>query len=296
MNVDTTTKEGILRAYELGLAQSHLADVIISPHFHYMTSHIFSTDNPGQMFALFRHPVDRAVSMYYYLAKATWDPHYNPDLATMTLEQYAKSRYIENNWLTRFLSNKVGGRLSREDVLLAKEIIKTKCLVGLYDDMEVSMARFQRYFGWNAEEEEDEDTNVNKTSISHCRSAAVRQGDKHVVGHPMSVVKDVVNANANMTSSSPTMPVVRPGSIAWNAIVRMNRYDMELYEFVEKIYQIQGVEIFDVVGYEVPPASAVRGGESDGVEALGYARPVLPNDPFEASLDTDDNPGKSMPF
>ena len=227
--------------------------------------------------------------MYYYLAKATWDPHYNPDLAKMTLEQYAKSRYIENNWLTRFLVNKLGGKLSRADVQLAKEIIKTKCLVGLYDDMEVSMARFQRYFGWNAEE-----TDENKTSIAHCRSAAVRKGDKHVVGHPSSVVKDVMNSDTNMTSSSPIMPVVRPGSIAWKAIVRMNMYDMELYEFVERIYHIQGEEIFGVVGYEVPPAAAVRGGTL--ADNAGFERPLLPDDPFEPSIATDDNPGKTMPF
>jgi hypothetical protein len=124
----------------------------------------------------------------------------------------------------------------------------------------------------------------------------VRKGDKNVVGHPSSVVKDVMNGDTNMTASSPIMPVVRPGSIAWNAIVRMNRYDMELYEFVEKIYQIQGVEIFDVVGHEVPPAAAVRSDVNVGVEVLEFERPVLPNDPFEASIDTDDNPGKSMPF
>jgi len=227
--------------------------------------------------------------MYYYLAKATWDPHYNPDLAKMTLEQYAKSRYIENNWLTRFLVNKLGGKLSRADVQLAKEIIKAKCLVGLYDDMEVSMARFQRYFGWNAEE-----TDENKTSIAHCRSAAVRKGDKHVVGHPSSVVKDVMNSDTNMTSSSPIMPVVRPGSIAWKAIVRMNMYDMELYEFVERIYHIQGEEIFGVVGYEVPPAAAVRG--ENLADTAGFERPLLPDDPFESSIATDDNPGKTMPF
>ncbi len=285
MNVDTTTTEGIHRAYKLGLAQSHLADVIVSPHFHYMTSHIFSLDNPGRMFALFRHPVDRAVSMYYYLAKATWDPQYNPNLSNMTLEQYAKSRYIENNWLTRFLVNKRGGKLSRADVVLAKDILKTKCLVGLYDDMEASMARFQRYFGWNAEE-----TEANKTSIAQCRMEAVRRGDKHVVGHPISVVKEVVKSK-NVTSSSPIMPVVRPGSIAWNAIVRMNIFDMELYEFVEKIYRSQGEEIFDVVGYEVPPLAADR----DENEA-GHERSVLPNVSLEASIDTDDNPGKTMPF
>jgi hypothetical protein len=74
----------------------------------------------------------------------------------------------------------------------------------------------------------------------------------------------------------------------------MNVYDMELYEFVEKIYHIQGEEIFGVVGYEVPPAAAVRG--ENLAETAGFERPLLPDDPFESSIATDDNPGKTMPF
>ena len=225
VNVDTTTNEGIQRASHLNLASSHLANVIISPHFHLLSSRIFSPLAPGRMFALFRHPVDRSLSMYHYLAKASWDPQYNPALARMSVEQYATSRYIENNWVTRFLVDKPGGKLTHADMLLAKKIIKFKCLVGLYEDMEVSMARFQRYFGWNAQD----GTSEQQAEVVKCRSVAVARGDKHAM-HP--------------DGSS-----VREGSVAWNAIVRMNLFDMELYEYVKKIYKVQGEQIFDVVGY-----------------------------------------------
>ena len=163
--------------------------------------------------------------MYHYLAKASWDPQYNPALARMSVEQYATSRYIENNWVTRFLVDKPGGKLTHADMLLAKKIIKFKCLVGLYEDMEVSMARFQRYFGWNAQD----GTSEQQAEVVKCRSSAVARGDKHAM-HP--------------DGSS-----VREGSVAWNAIVRMNLFDMELYEYVKKIYKVQGEQIFDVVGY-----------------------------------------------
>lgn len=53
VNVDTTTGEGIQRASQLGLARSHLANIIISPHFHDLASQIFSPSSPGRMFALF---------------------------------------------------------------------------------------------------------------------------------------------------------------------------------------------------------------------------------------------------
>ena len=204
-----------------------------------MSLQIFSPTSPGRMFALFRHPVDRAISMYYYLAKASWDPHYNPDLGQMTVEQYAKSQYIENNWLTRFLVSKPGGKLTHSDMLMAKKIVKFKCLVGLYDDIETSLARFQRYFGWNAQESKE--TNA---KIKHCRSEKVTQGDKNVAH-----------------------PTVRQGSVAYQAIVRQNMFDMELYEYVKKIYRIQGEQIFDVVGHDYESPSQFSG--SGGGNVMG---------------------------
>jgi len=208
-----------------------------------MASQIFSPASPGRMFALFRHPVDRAISMYYYLAKATWDPQYNPQLTQMSVEEYAKSKYIENNWLTRFLVSKPGGTLNHSDMLMAKKIIKFKCLVGLYDDIEASMARFHRYFGWNAKQSPE-----TKSRIKQCTSEKITQGDKNILEHP----------------------TVRQNSVAWNAIVHQNRFDMELYEYAKKIYRIQGEQIFDVVGHEPPP----RGGsnmmeEDEQVAAAG---------------------------
>lgn len=183
------------------------------------------------MFALFRHPVDRALGMYYYLARASWDPLYNPSLAKMTIEQYAKSMYIENNWLTRFLVKKTRGKLTHSDLLLAKKILKFKCLVGLYDEMEASLARFQRYFGWNSESPEK------AGQIVSCRRAIIKQGDK-VLDHPMSV-KDEWDTK--------TEGVIKVGSVPWNAIARQNKFDMELYEYAKRLFKAQGEEIFNVV-------------------------------------------------
>jgi len=209
-----------------------------------MSQQIFSPSSPGRMFALFRHPVDRAISMYYYLAKATWDPQYNPQLTQMSVEDYAKSKYIENNWLTRFLVSKPGGTLNHSDMLMAKKVIKFKCLVGLYDDIETSMARFHRYFGWNAKE-----APATKSRIKQCTSEKITQGDKNILEHP----------------------TVRQNSVAWNAIVHQNRFDMELYEYAKKIYRIQGEQIFDVVGHEPPPrdGSKIMEEEDEQVAEVG---------------------------
>ena len=46
---------------------------------------------------LVRHPVDRAASMFYFLKGTGYPP-----LKNMTVDDYAKSELIENNWLGEF--------------------------------------------------------------------------------------------------------------------------------------------------------------------------------------------------
>jgi hypothetical protein len=239
VNVELNTKEGILRASNLGLAQSHLADVIISPYLHNMASSVFTKQNPGRLFTLFRHPVDRALAMYHYLSKASWDPIYSPEVKNMTIEEFAKSRYIENNWMTRFLVGKTKGKLTHSDMLLAKKIVKFKVLVGLYDELETSMARFQRYFGWK-------DATKTRADTAKCRSKAITRGDKNVLGHPTSI-KDGKASGSLQSNNSNAVQQVIAGNAAWKAIERHNLFDLELYAFAKRVYALQGEHIFDVV-------------------------------------------------
>jgi len=66
MNVDTTSPEGMDRAKQLGLASSLLVDIIVSGYVS-ATPRVFTPTNRGRLFALFRHPVDRLASKFYYL-------------------------------------------------------------------------------------------------------------------------------------------------------------------------------------------------------------------------------------
>jgi hypothetical protein len=178
VNVDVTTSEGIQRASQLGFASSQLADVIFTPLLLESAESLFvnngnsknnddsatstgTSSRKGRMFALFRHPVQRVTSIFYYLQSATWEPTYNPEYAQWTLFDYANSPYCESNWMVRSLVRKMTGPLNPEDVLIAQEILRRKCLVGLMEDMEESIRRFHslyfrpRYFENNANEEEN---------------------------------------------------------------------------------------------------------------------------------------------
>lgn len=241
VNVDMSTKDGVDRAKRLGLTYTAStggasgddygdeepavkADVVVSPALHTAAS-IFHPSKRGRMFAIFRHPVDRAVSMYYYLSQASWDQLYDPRLKDMTLAEYAKSAAIEHNWATRFLIDKPSGGLTKTDMSLAKRILRRKVLIGLYGEMDTSLARFQRYFGWDVDGNPDNDTPAERENMVKCRGAIVKAGDKRLKDHP----------------------TVEKGSPEWEAIAEKNKYDLALYEYATKLYAKQAKEIFGVV-------------------------------------------------
>jgi hypothetical protein len=77
INVDTSTAEGIRKAKRVGLVESGVANVIASPHF-YPAASLFNADEEGRCFTMIRHPIERAVSMFHYLAVAKWEATYDP--------------------------------------------------------------------------------------------------------------------------------------------------------------------------------------------------------------------------
>lgn len=98
VNVNIATPDGITRALNLGLIPSHLADTIVTAHVDLVTA-LFNANDRARAFVLFRHPIDRAASMFYFLKASGYTP-----LKDMSLDDYAKSELIENNWLGKFLT------------------------------------------------------------------------------------------------------------------------------------------------------------------------------------------------
>jgi hypothetical protein len=97
---------------------------------------------------VFRHPIERAISLFHYLQVAHWEPTYDPALKDWTLDQYATSSKIENNWLTRQLSDTPDGDLTQDHVTLALEIIRRKFSVGIMTEMKATTTRFEQFFCW----------------------------------------------------------------------------------------------------------------------------------------------------
>jgi hypothetical protein len=218
INVDTTTKEGILRAQKLGLASSKdpKVDLIVSMEFDFAVSHLFDESNRGKVFAMFRHPVQRLESLFYYLQKANWESTYHPEWADMSLSDWAKTRKGEKNWMVHKLVNKPVTSLTMDDLELAKQIVKEKIVVGLESKFVESIHRFNVYSGIDDSSEERQSCIA---SVAQVQS----NGDKMVT----------------KAQNSDPHPKTERGSDLWKLLAQ-DSLDVLLYEYVEELYEQQG--------------------------------------------------------
>jgi hypothetical protein len=170
VNVDMFTIEGIARAKKLHFASSGIVEAIVVNHIHEV-SDLFSPTHRGVFFTVMRDPIERALVSIRDMKEDKTAPTYNPTLANMTVEAMAKSGLLNENWyvilylchdairfysnfffffpchrMTRWLSNQLTGSLSEQHLKLAKQILRSKFVVGLYNRMEKSMEHFEKYF------------------------------------------------------------------------------------------------------------------------------------------------------
>ena len=208
--VDATTEEGIQRAIKMNLVESGLADVIVSPLLHESSLLFGNTKHQGRIFALFRHPIDRLVSHFYYSKKAIWEPTFSEKFEKIkTIEDYAISEFAVNNWMVRKLTNKKGGIVTKGDLAVAKEVLRRKVIVGLVSDVRSATERYMRYFGWNYHSFTPEQQKCMKKRFS---------------------------AGSNKNNHEQ----VEEGSDAWEILRSNNLLDLELYDYVLQLYYEQG--------------------------------------------------------
>ena len=219
-NVDLTTLEGMNHAKQLGLFSMQMnniekLDVLYSPLIHELGESIFNPRHRGRCITILRHPIERAIGLFLYLQtqQGKQDSLFHPSLETMSLEEYSVSASVENNWLTRFLVHKRGGRLGMEDVELAKEILGRKCIVGFMHQLHDSLKRFEYYFG-----------------LSHNKVALQKDTCE------IDILSDGDTRHFN--------PLIQEDSKAYKSLAMHNQYDMILYEYALELYQEQSMTLF----------------------------------------------------
>jgi hypothetical protein len=149
VNADTTTVDGIEHATHLGLVKSGLVDVAVTSFVAEADQLFDDANHKGKCFAVMRHPVTRTISMFYYLQISTWERNYNPKYEAMSISEYLDEDKGDN-WMVRKLTHSQGGTpLTDVHLKQAKDVLRTKCLVGFMEDFEESIRRFDAYFSWS---------------------------------------------------------------------------------------------------------------------------------------------------
>ncbi|KAL7530259.1 hypothetical protein ACHAWF_003304 [Thalassiosira exigua] len=216
-NVDASHPAGIRRAGELGLGRSEEVDLISSPYLWDLAG-IFEEGHGGYTVAMLRHPIERAASLYHSMRK---DPRYEGQVGSMaSIEQYAKSSLVENNWMTRFLSNALSGELTPEHEATAKDVLRTKCIVGLLHDKTETMRRLEVLF--------------DRGGRSVPRSRRRDECQEKLL------YWDWPGKNRHET--------VTRGTEAWDALSKQNAFDLRLYEYAMRLFEAQGKLFEDAPG------------------------------------------------
>jgi len=210
INVQTTSREGILRAEKLGLVPSGLADIIFTGNPIFAIEHLYDRGHKGRILALFRHPVERLISKFYYVQVADWEKSYHPEYKQLSLLDYAKSDIAsDRNLMVQKLSGKV--HVTQGDLRDAMETVQLRFFVGLTNQMEESIRRFNVVIGIDQSDEE----------IKKCM-------DQNF-GNNIRVEKKNSNPHPKVEQDSPE----------WKAFAEKNGLDIQLYDYVVQLFEEQ---------------------------------------------------------
>lgn len=100
------------------------------------------------------------------------------------------------------------GELKDVDLNIARDVLRRKFFVGLVSNIEKTMELFERYFRWTY--------HVNPPNQEICRAGLVSTG-----------------SNSNQT---PQKDKPKEGDPVWELFVLHNKYDLELYTYIESLF------------------------------------------------------------
>lgn len=212
INVDMYTRNGIVHAKSVGFLSEEdvpRADIIFSTQFYYTSVILFSRDHNARVFAFFRHPVERALSRFTSLKKS------NKSWAHLSVDNWATHHTGEANWMVRQLVGKVQDEaVDIKDLELAKDVVRSKVIVGLLDKHQESLHRFNVLLGVD-----ESDAKVKQCMQSHA------SGD---------------------TSYAPLK--IPKGSPAYVTLMSVNFLDVMLYQYLEELFDSQESMFADATG------------------------------------------------
>jgi len=203
VNVNTETLNGLKRAQEIGVVDSELVQVILTPYIVEASSLFEHKARRGRIFVLLRHPVDQAHSDFLFRKTLPeGDPEKIPN--DLVIAQFVESDWLVSNQLTRTLLNVTNViPLTAAHILGAKKILQERILVGLLESFDTSVNRFADYFGWNVQD---------SVCVANFKAA-----------------RDNRDAHEQLSNST----------LEWKILADRNYADKQLYEFAQSLFERQ---------------------------------------------------------
>lgn len=213
INVDLTTHQGVARACDLQLIPSKMAHVVVSSVV-YPTVEVFDEHhNKGTMFALLQDPIDRILA------------EYQQQETSMSLEKYMEQ--MTHNYMVRALTNQLDNNnnnnteeeMTIQDLEQAKDLLESKCLIGLTNFYAASIHRMVEYFGW---------AKILRGGL----------GQEHYVCQE----KHIDATNDDTIDPPPPFKTMDDfyKSDEFKSILEQNSLDVELFSFAQTLYFQQG--------------------------------------------------------
>mmetsp|Transcript_21554 Transcript_21554/g.49746 ORF Transcript_21554/g.49746 Transcript_21554/m.49746 type:complete len:187 (-) Transcript_21554:228-788(-) len=181
-----------------------MVDVVLTPHVRDATK-LFDGNHKGRLFALFRDPIQRVVSLYYFLRMPDQETSIGLNIKDMSLEDFAAD--VSENWMVRSLTNTMSGPLDDRHLNVAKEILRRKFLIGLLEQKTESLRRIQAYFGWNLP------SRVSQTCKNNMYYFEPQSRNDH--------------------------DPVKEGSKEYEILASRNKFDIALYEYAKGLFEEQ---------------------------------------------------------
>lgn len=195
-----------------GVVAAGTADIIITPRVT-DAGGLVSAANKARFIVMLRHPVKREIDLFFYRQAATWDPNFDAQLATMSIHQYVDSDKMLDNFMTRSLLNlDQSAVITADHVATAKNLLRQKFLIGIFEWYDASIARFEKYLGWWGQYNVETDATVNQCHY------------------------DEVKAHNHDAGYNPDVPA---GGTTWNKFVIRSWADVELYTYAKHLYSEQ---------------------------------------------------------
>jgi len=233
MNVNLWTRVGIQRAKSMAIVHEVKTDrgeiwidAVISPDLDGITRTLFSkkdTDSSpmkGAMFILSRNPIEREISKFF----STQQQNTKSGARNFSLSDWINAPIYSDNTMVRQLVGKsdLESDISMNDLLVAKEVLRRKCVIGLLQEKQESWRRIQHLFHdrWNMKDRKIDTV---------CQDRMLNWGWKN---------RNNVKAFIDMTIGD-ELQTKEEGVIdktTYNMIAARNQMDLLLYEYTKHLF------------------------------------------------------------